>query len=107
MIDTVRAAILAADEHLVENVKWNSPNFTFDGVDRVTVRDNPKGGVQVIFHRGSKIREDAQSFRFDDPTGLLTWPGPDRAILTIRDADAATALAPQLTQLVRDWIATP
>jgi hypothetical protein len=107
VIDTVRAAILAADERVVENVKWNSPNFTFAGVDRVTVRDNPKGGVHIIFHRGAKVRADAAAFRFDDPTGLLTWPAPDRAILTIDDHVSATALAPQLTQLVRDWIATP
>ena len=105
MIETLRTAVLAADPGISENVKWNSPNFTFDGEDRVTLRVNPKGGVQVILHRGAKIRPDAASFRFDDPTGLLTWPGPDRAILSVADDEAATAVAPQLTTLVARWIA--
>ena len=107
MIATLRTAILAADRGLVENVKWNSPNFAFEGVDRVTLRENPKGGVQIIFHRGAKIRADVDTFHFDDPTGLLKWPATDRAVLAIADEPQAAALAPQLTLLVRRWIATP
>ena len=106
MLSILRQAVLAADPGITENEKWNSPNFVYDGVDRVTLRVNPKGGVQVIFHRGAKIRADAASFHFDDPTGLIAWPAPDRGVLTIADAAAATALAPQLTDLVRRWIAT-
>jgi hypothetical protein len=107
VIETLRAAVVAAHPLIEENVKWNSPNFVFDGADRVTLRLNPKGGVQVIFHRGAKIRADADGFQFDDPTGLLTWPGPDRAILSVADDASAAALAPQLTLLVRRWIAKP
>ena len=105
MIDTLRAAVLAADPGISETVKWNSPNFVFNGEDRVTLRTNPKGGVQVILHRGAKVREDAASFTFDDPTGLLTWPGPDRAILSVADDNSALAVAPELTKLVARWIA--
>ena len=105
MITSLRAAILAADPGISENVKWNSPNFVHNGDDRVTLRTNPKGGVQVILHRGAKVRPDAAGFSFDDPTGLLTWPGPDRAILAVADEDSARAIAPQLTQLVARWIA--
>ena len=104
-IDTLRAAILAADPGISENVKWNSPNFVFNNEDRVTLRTNPKGGVQVILHRGAKVRPDAAGFSFDDPTGLLTWPGPDRAILAVADDDSARAIAPQLTPLIARWIA--
>ena len=104
MIDTLRRAILAADPGISENVKWNSPNFVHNGQDRVTLRSNPRGGVQVILHRGAKVRPDADAFVFDDPTGLLTWPAPDRAILAVADNDAALAVAPQLTHLVARWI---
>jgi len=105
VLTILRQAVLAADPAIVENEKWNSPNFVYDGVDRVTLRVHPKGGVQVIFHRGAKIRADVDSFHFDDPTGLIVWPAPDRGVLTVADAEAATALAPQLTELVRRWIA--
>lgn len=104
MIDTLRTAVLAADPGIAENVKWNSPNFTYNGEDRVTLRSNPRGGVQVILHRGAKVRPDADAFVFADPTGLLTWPGPDRAILSVADDESARAVAPELTKLVARWI---
>ena len=107
MITILRQAILAADPSIVENEKWNSPNFTYDGVDRVTLRIHPKGGVQVIFHRGAKQRVDVDSFHFDDPTGLLDWPAPDRGVLSIANDAEASGLAPEITQLVRRWIAQP
>ena len=103
MIEVLRAAILAADPKLDENVKWNSPNFSHDGEDRVTLRLNPKGGVQVILHRGAKKLDSA--FKLDDPTGELEWRGHDRAILSVVDEDDATRLAPQLTELVARRIA--
>ena len=106
MLSILRQAVLAADPTIVEIEKWNSPNFVYNGIDRVTFRVMPAGPVQVIFHRGAKQRADVDSFRFEDPTGLLAWPAPDRGVLTIADTAAATALAPQLTDLVRRWIAT-
>jgi len=107
LITALRQAILAADERIVENEKWNSPNFVFDGVDRVTLRLHPKGGVQVIFHRGAKSRLDVADFHFDDPTGLLTWPAPDRGVLKVNTVEEAQALSDKITQLVRRWIAVP
>ena len=107
MISILRQAILAADPAIVENEKWNSPNFTFDGVDRVTLRVHPRGGVQVILHRGATQRLDVDSFHFDDPTGLLEWPALDRGVLKVADAADAARLSPELTQLVRRWIAHP
>ena len=107
LITALRQAILAADPRIVETEKWNSPNFVFDGVDRVTLRLHPKGGVQVIFHRGSKLRVDAATFHFDDPTGLLTWPAPDRGVLKVNTAEEARALSAEITELVRRWIAVP
>lgn len=105
IVTALRQAILAADPAIVETEKWNSPNFVFDGVDRVTLRIRPTGGVQVIFHRGAKSRDDAAAFSFDDPTGLLEWPAPDRGVLLVEDEEAARGLSSEITQLVRRWIA--
>jgi hypothetical protein len=103
LVAVLRSAILAADPRIEENVKWNSPNFTLDGDDRVTLRLNPKGGVQVILHRGAK--KDASPFTLDDPTGELEWRGHDRAILSVADESEAQRLSAQLTELVARWIA--
>jgi len=107
VLTILRQAVLAADPAIVENEKWNSPNFVYDGVDRVTLRVHPKGGVQVILHRGAKQRADVDTFHFDDPTGLLEWPAPDRGVLKVADAADAERLSPELTLLVRRWILTP
>ena len=104
IIDVARAAILAADSGLIETEKWNAPNFVYDGVDRVTMRVPPKGGLQLIFHRGAKVRDDVAEFVFLDPTGRLAWPAKDRGILTLSDEADATASAAQITELVRLWI---
>jgi hypothetical protein len=103
IVAALRRAILAADPRVEENVKWNSPNFTVDGADRVTLRLNPKGGVQVILHRGAK--KDDSAFEVDDPTGLLEWRGHDRAILAVADEAQAAAVGPALTELVVRWLA--
>lgn len=103
LVAALRAAILAADPQLEENTKWNSPNFTYGGEDRVTLRLNPKGGVQVILHRGAKKLDSP--FELNDPTGELEWRGHDRAILSVADEDDAARLAPRLTELVARWIA--
>jgi hypothetical protein len=61
--------------------------------------------VQVILHRGAQTRLDVADFHFDDPTGLLTWPAPDRGVLTVDTVEEARALSAEITQLVRRWIA--
>jgi hypothetical protein len=105
MINILRQAILAADPAIVETEKWNAPNFVYEGEDRVTLRVHPKGGVQVIFHRGAQKRSDLADFHFDDPTGLLMWPAPDRGVLMVTTEDEARGLSTEITQLVRRWIA--
>jgi hypothetical protein len=106
IIDVVREAVLAAGPGITETEKWNAPNFVYDGVDRVTMRVPPKGGLQLIFHRGAKVRDDVAVFSFDDPTGRLTWPARDRGILSLSDEADAAASAAQITELVRLWVAT-
>jgi len=105
IVETLRAAILAADPSLTEHVKWNAPSFVHNGTDRVTMRMHPKGGVQLIFHRGAKVRDDTSSFAFDDPSGLLAWATQDRGILMVESEEDATAKAPVITDLVRRWVA--
>ncbi|MNS49522.1 hypothetical protein D3C72_821310 [compost metagenome] len=84
-IDAIRQVVLAADPAITEQVKWNAPSFCYAGDDRVTFRLHPPQKVQLIFHRGAKVKDTA-GFRFEDPTGMLTWAAPDRAVLAIADA---------------------
>ena len=70
-IERLRAAILDSNDAHTEHVKWNAPSFCYAGEDRVTFRLFPRDRVQLVFHRGSKVKDDADTFAFDDDTGLL------------------------------------
>lgn len=59
-IEQLRKNILAANDRLTENIKWNGPNFCFDGEDRITMRIHPPKQIQLIFHRGAKVQKTAR-----------------------------------------------
>jgi len=101
-IEVLRAIIRQAEPELEEGIKWNAPSYRIDSDDRVTM--NLSGGkLRVIFHRGAKAKPD-KSFRFDDPSGLLEWPAPDRGVLTIADAAALKANGKAIGDLIRRWV---
>jgi hypothetical protein len=100
----LRAAILASDKQITEQVKWKAPSFCWDGVDRVTFRLQPHDRLELIFHRGVAVRDDVDSFRFADPTGLLTWITPDRAVLALADVADARAKCDQIVVLAGRWM---
>jgi hypothetical protein len=99
----VRTAILAADEQITEHIKWNAPSFCYHGEDRVTFR-LPPDRLQLVFHRGAKVRADSDALTFADDTGLLQWASGDRATLTLRDVRDAQAKLPRVVDLVRRWM---
>jgi Domain of unknown function (DU1801) len=78
-VQRLRTAILASNDTITEHIKWNAPSFRHAGQDRVTFRLQPGDKLQLIFHRGAKVRTDTAAFAFNDPTGLMTWLAPDLA----------------------------
>lgn len=54
--------------------------MTYAGDDRVTFRLQPGDRLQLVFHRGAKVRADSEDFAFGDSTGLLSWASNDRAM---------------------------
>jgi hypothetical protein len=100
-IERLRAAILESNEGITEHVKWNAPSFCYVGEDRVTFRLYPVDRAQLVFHRGSRVKDDAKTFAFDDDTGLLRWVTADRAVVPLRDAEARQ---PELVSVVNRWV---
>lgn len=100
----LRAAILASDLAITEHVKWNAPSFCYGGQDRVTFRLQPRGRLQLIFHRGAKVRADTADFVFEDPSGLMTWLAPDRAVIDFPDLGVVTTHQAQVIALVDRWV---
>jgi len=74
-------------------------------VDRVTFCLQPGNRLQLVLHRGAKVRDDAAAFRFDDDSGLLDWVAPDRAVVTFRDLDDVATRRSSVADLIRRWVA--
>jgi hypothetical protein len=104
-VQQLRTAILAANDTITEHIKWNAPSFVHAGQDRVTFRLHPGDRLQLIFHRGAKPRADTAGFTFDDPTGLMTWLAPDRAVIDFPDLQAVAARKDEVVTLVNRWVA--
>jgi hypothetical protein len=105
-VEQLRTAILDSNDQITEHIKWNAPSFCYKGEDRVTFRLYPEDRVQLIFHRGAKVKGDAADFAFDDHTGLLKWVAADRAVVAIRDAKDVEAKQRDLVEVVNRWVAT-
>ena len=102
-IEQIRAIILDSNEHITEHIKWNAPSFCYNGVDRVTFNLHSKDSIQLIFHRGARVK-GSQGFKFEDSTGLLEWVTADRAKLTLLDMQDLDAKKTALRKVVNQWI---
>lgn len=103
-IEAIRAIILGADKRIQESVKWNSLSYAIDE-HFATFHLRAKSGVQVVFHRGAKVKDNsAGQLPIDDPAGLLTWLANDRATATFADVADVAAKAKGLKKIVKQWI---
>jgi hypothetical protein len=103
-IEQIRVVVLASHKQVTEQIKWNAPSFGLGGEDRITFRLDSKNGLQLIFHRGAKVRGDSSSFEFKDATGLLEWITNDRATLTFTDAKDFAAKGSDFEKVVKQWL---
>ena len=103
-VEQLRAAILESNDQITEHIKWNAPSFCYAGEDRVTFRLYPEDRVQLVFHRGAKVKSDAGDFEFDDDTGLLRWVADDRAVVALRDVKDVEAKQASLVDVVNRWV---
>lgn len=103
-IEVLRKWILALNEGITEEVKWNAPSFKV--ADHfATFRLHPPKNVQLILHTGAKARSNAKAFAIDDPAGLLKWPASDRAVLTLASESELRKHKDDVLHVLKQWIA--
>jgi hypothetical protein len=103
-IELLRNCILSANKNLVENIKWNGPNYCLDNEDRITMKIQPPKQLQIIFHRGAKVKSQPKDNLIKEDFGILTWKGTDRAIATFKNIQDIEAGKAALTKIVIEWI---
>jgi hypothetical protein len=103
-IESLRLAVLDADDAITEQIKWNAPSFCFQSVDRVTFNLRPRDRVQLIFHRGAKANQSPFLFDPAQWDGLLEMIGEDRGQDIFPSVEAAATRQTDFVALVREWV---
>lgn len=102
-IEAVRAIIRGADKRIGEAIKWNAPSF-HSREHFATLKLHPPKAVQVVFHTGAKVKPGARPLEVGDPSGLLKWAAPDRAVATFASMKDIKAHKAALVAIVRQWL---
>lgn len=100
----LRDIIMACDERIGENIKWNSPSFHLKE-HFATFNLRAKDGVQVVLHLGAKPQPDAgvrDAVR--DPLAMLDWRSADRALVTFRDISDVNAKRVAFGDIIQAWL---
>ncbi|QTE28227.1 DUF1801 domain-containing protein [Pengzhenrongella sicca] len=106
-IEALRAIVLGAHPGVSEHLKWNSPSFVVDGVDRATVNVDRAGAVRLVLHQGAVKPEHAGAATAfaGDPAGLLTWHSDIRASLPIGGAADLAQRRDEIAAVIAAWLA--
>jgi hypothetical protein len=89
----VRDIILAADEHMDECIKWQSPTFTFEG-NLASFNPRTKNHVSLMFHTGAAIPGSHPR---------LEGGGDTARYMRIADLADAEGLRGDLEAIVKSW----
>lgn len=103
-IEQLRFYIHSADHNLAENIKWNGPNYSLGGEDRITMKIQPPKNIQIIFHRGAKKQAQPKDKLIEDHSNLLIWKENDRAVAVFRNISEINNAETNLTEIVKKWI---
>ena len=103
-IEYLRNTILNVDAGLVEGIKWNGPNYSFNGEDRITIRISPPKQLQIVLHRGAKVKEQPEGKILTGTYDNLVWKQNDRAIVSFKTMEEIQKKHPMLEEIVAKWI---
>lgn len=101
--EALRAIIIGADKRITESIKWKAPSFYFTNYF-ATINLRSRQNVQVIFHRGAKVKDKLKDVQIKDPFALLTWVARDRCIATLIDLKDIKAKKKAFADIVNQWI---
>lgn len=108
-VEWLQALVFEAEPGLGEIIKWNSPNYTLNGVDRLTINAAGKGPVRLILHFGTDRAEEKNTppTFSGDPQRLLTWHSDIRASLPVPPSTELAKDRDALLAVIRAWLAEP
>ena len=103
-IEHLRNCILNTQGDLMENIKWNSPNYSFKNEDRITMKIQPPKQIQLVFHCGAKVREQPKTKLIENDFGLLIWKENNRAIASFKNMEDIKTREDNLAKIITNWL---
>lgn len=105
LVEAMLKSIIKACPTLTESIKWNAPNFSEDGKDRMTLMLHKTEAVGLILHTGARPKEDKKApHLFTDETSLLEWNSNIRATVSFADLDDFMAKREVFMHAVKRWV---
>jgi hypothetical protein len=102
-VEALRKIILKADGRVAEGIKWNAPSF-FCGDWFATFDLRSKAWLQIIFHRGAKVKLVKSERYVKDSGGILKWISNDRCAAKFVSKEDVAPKAAALTEVVAEWV---
>ncbi len=105
-VQLLRKCILETEPSLVENIKWNAPNYVYNGADCITFNlMNKDQKVKILIHKGAKETEDKKAEPiFKDDLNLIQWNSNIRGTLTFNSMHEIEKNYVALQNIFRKWI---
>jgi hypothetical protein len=105
VVEAMRRLVRGVDPSVGEGIKWNAPSFfTTDHFATFNLRAGDR--VRLIMHTGAKAKAAAKAgLAVADPSGVLEWAAPDRAVISVRDLADLAAREAAIAGVLRAWVA--
>jgi hypothetical protein len=105
LIEGILKAINEECPLLTKTIKWNAPNFCYNGKDRLTIMLHKKDRVNLILHTGARPKEDKKApHLYTDDTELLEWNSNIRATISFIDLTDFLSKRNLFKKAVKRWI---
>ncbi len=106
-IHKLRMIITGCRNEIQENIKWNSPNYSCAGQDRITLRIQPVKNFQIILHRGASKNNSISAKPIEDDSPLLEWKSEDRAVISLNANKEFDDIRPEIERIIAKWLLAP
>lgn len=100
----MRKLILDVRPEIREIIKWNSPSYTFQGKDCITLRIQPLPHFQMVLHGGPKGNNSIPRESFSDPEGIVEWKDATRAVLTLTRKPLTPEWQEHIRNILLEWL---
>lgn len=105
-VEKIRQIIKDSEPGLAENIKWNAPNYNFDGIDRMTLNlMNKDHKLKLILHMGSSKKENKNAEPvLKEGSGIIDWSSDIRGYITFNDFADIQLKQGAIEQIIKNWL---